>query len=138
MKKMYKSETKIRVRYADTDQMAYVYYGKYAEYYEVARTELIRELGFTYREFEERGIMLPVSEMKIKFYRAAHYDELITLVTRLVEMPTARIRFVCEMFNEEGQKLNEGEVSLVFSDATTRRPSRPPKDLLDKLKPYFS
>ncbi|MEA1875884.1 MAG: thioesterase family protein [Bacteroidota bacterium] len=135
---MYKSETKIRVRYADTDQMGYVYYGKYAEYYEVARTELIRGLGFTYREFEERGIMLPVSGMKIKYFRAALYDELITMVTRLDEMPTARIRFVCEMFNEEGQKLNEGEVSLVFSDATTRRPSRPPKDLIDKLKPYFS
>lgn len=135
---MYKSETKIRVRYADTDQMGYVYYGKFAEYYEVARTEMIRDLGFSYKEFEEQGIMLPVSEMKIKFYRAAHYDELLTLVTRLVEMPTARIRFVCEIFNEEGQKLNEGEVSLVFSNAITRRPSRPPEDLIKKLKPYFS
>ncbi len=135
---MYKTETKIRVRYADTDQMGYVYYGKYAEYYEVARTELIRELGFTYREFEERGIMLPVSGMKIKYFRAAHYDNLITIVTRLEELPSARIRFLCEIFNEEGQKLNEGEVSLVFSNATTRRPSRPPQDLIDKLKPYFS
>ena len=99
---------------------------------------MIRELGFSYREFEERGIMLPVSEMKIKFYRAALYDDLITLVTRLEEMPTARIRFVCEMFNEDGQKLNEGEVSLVFSNASTRRPSRPPDDLITKLEPYFS
>jgi len=134
---MYKSETKIRVRYADTDQMGYVYYGKYAEYYEVARTEMIRELGFSYKEFEEQGIMLPVSSMKIKFFRAAHYDELITLVTRLDELPTARIRFICEMFNEEGLKLNEGEVSLVFSNAVTRRPSRPPENLLNSLKPYF-
>jgi len=135
---MYKSEIKLRVRYAETDQMGYVYYGRYAEYYEVARTEMIRELGFSYREFEERGIMLPVSEMKIKFYRAALYDDLITIVTRLEEMPTARIRFVCEMFNEDGQKLNEGEVSLVFSNASTRRPSRPPDDLLTKLEPHFS
>lgn len=135
---MYKSETVIRVRYAETDQMGYVYYGRYAEYYEVARTELIRELGFSYREFEDRGIMLPVLEMKIKYFLAAEYDDLLTLVTRLEVLPTARIRFVYEMFNEKEQKLNEGEVTLVFTNAKTRRPSRPPEDLIEKLEPYFS
>lgn len=134
---MYKSETKIRVRYSETDQMGYVYYGRYAEYYEVARTEMIRDLGFSYREFEARGIMLPVTEMKIKFYQAGKYDDLLTLVTRLEVLPTARIRFVYEMFNEQKQKLNEGEVTLVFTNARTRRPTRPPEDLIEKLTPYF-
>lgn len=135
---MYKTEIKIRVRYAETDQMGYVYYGRYAEYYEVSRTEMIRNLGFSYREFEERGIMLPVTEMKIKYFQAAKYDDLVTIVTRLEELPTARIRFVYEMFNEQKQKLNEGVVTLVFTNAKTRRPSRPPEDFVKKLEPYFS
>ncbi len=134
---MYKSETKIRVRYAETDQMGYVYYGRYAEYYEVARTEMIRNLGFSYREFEERGIMLPVSEMKIKYFQPALYDDLLTIVTTIEKLPTARIRFVYEIFNEKGQKLNIGEATLVFTNANSRRPSRPPEDLILKLAPYF-
>lgn len=135
---MYSSETKIRVRYAETDQMGYVYYGRYAEYYEVARTEMIRGLGFTYKEFEERGIMLPVTDMKIRYFRPALYDDLLTLKVKLAEIPTARIRFLVETFNEKGEKLNEGEVTLVFTNSLTRRPTRPPEDLVAQLQPFYS
>lgn len=135
---MYSSETKIRVRYAETDQMGYVYYGRYAEYYEVARTEMIRGLGFTYKEFEERGIMLPVTDMKIRYFRPALYDDLLTLKVKLAEIPTARIRFLVETFNEKGEKLNEGEVTLVFTNSVTRRPTRPPEDLVAQLQPFYS
>lgn len=134
---MFKGETKIRVRYAETDQMGYVYYGRYAEYFEVGRTEALRELGLSYREFEEQGIMLPVSEMKIRYYRPAKYDDLLTIVTRLEKLPTAKIRFVYETINEAGEKLNDGEVTLVFTNAQTRRPTRPPEAMIEKLEPYF-
>lgn len=135
---MFKGETKIRVRYGETDQMGYVYYGKYAEYYEVGRTELLRKLDFSYRELEEQGIMLPVSEMKIRYYRAAKYDDMLTIVTKLEKLPSARITFTYEVFNQKEEKLNEGEVTLVFTKADTRRPTRPPKDMIEKLTPYFN
>ncbi len=131
------NETKIRVRYAETDQMGYVYYGRYAEYYEIGRTEMIRELGFSYKHFEETGIMLPVQEMKIKYYRPGKYDDLILIKTSLLSLPTAKITFHYELFNEDGEKLNEGEVSLVFTDAATRRPMRPPQSLIKALEAFF-
>lgn len=134
---MYKGETQIRVRYGETDQMGYVYYGRYAEYFEVGRTEVFRELGLNYRQFEERGFMLPVSEMKIRYFKPARYDDLLRVVTRLEELPTARIRFHYETFNEANELLNEGEVALVFADSKTRRPVRPPKDMIEKLQPFF-
>ena len=135
---MYKGETKIRVRYGETDQMGYVYYGKYAEYYEVGRTELLRQLDFSYRELEEKGVMLPVYEMKIRYYRAAKYDDMLTIVTRIEKLPSARITFVYEVFNQNEEKLNDGEVTLVFTKAETRRPTRPPEVMIEKLTPYFN
>ena len=135
---MFKGETKIRVRYGETDQMGYVYYGHYAAYFEVARTELLRELGLSYAKFEEDGIMLPVSEMKIKYMRPGRYDDLLTIVTKLETLPTARIRFVYDTFNEAGEHLNTGEVTLVFTDAISRRPTRPPEVMIERLMPYFN
>jgi acyl-CoA thioester hydrolase len=79
---MYSAETKIRVRYGETDQMGYLYYGYYALYYEVGRAEAIRELGFTYKQMEDMGIMMPVAELNAKYYRPAKYDDLITVKTR--------------------------------------------------------
>lgn len=134
---MYKGETKIRVRYGETDQMGYVYYGRYAEYFEVGRTEVFRDMGLNYKRFEDQGIMLPVAEMKIRYMRPARYDDLLTIVTRLEELPTARIRFLYDTYNEAGDHLNTGEVTLVFTDAETRRPIRPPQQMIKKLDPYF-
>ena len=135
---MYQCDTKQRIRYGETDQMGYVYYGRYAEFYEIGRTELIRMLGMTYRDLESRGILLPVVRMTAKYLRPAAYDELITIRTILRSLPTARITFFYEIFNESGTLINEAEVHLVFTDSVSRKPVRPPKDLLDALLPFFS
>jgi acyl-CoA thioester hydrolase len=127
-----------RVRYSETDQMGYVYYGRYAEFYEIGRTELIRLVGMTYRNLESRGILLPVVKMVAKYYRPAAYDELITIRTILRTLPTAKITFFYEIYNEAGILINEAEVQLVFTDSLSRKPVRPPKDLLDALLPFFT
>ncbi len=126
-----------RIRYGETDQMGYVYYGRYAEFYEIGRTELIRLLGMTYRDLESRGIMLPVVKMVAKYYKPVGYDELITIRTILHSLPTAKITFHYEILNEAGELINEAECQLVFTDSVSRKPVRPPKDLLAALEPYF-
>ena len=123
---MIKSEIQIRVRYAETDQMAYVYYGNYAIYFEVARVELLRQLGFTYKKLEEEGVMLPVLDFSIKYIRPAFYDDLLTIKTTISELPTTRIKFSYETFNEAGTLLNKAETSLVFISKTTNKPIQIP------------
>lgn len=134
---MYSFDTKIRVRYGETDNMGYVYYGQYAAYYEVGRTDTIRNLGMTYRSLEEKGIMLPVVHLECRFLKPAGYDDLLTVRTTVQEMPTAVIKFGYEIFNESGEKINEGQTSLVFTDAKSRRPIRPPAELMEALKPFY-
>lgn len=134
---MYTSETFIRVRYGETDQMGYVYYGNYAMYYEVGRVESLRKLGLTYKELEAMGVMMPVLENKSKFLSAALYDDNLKIVTTIREKPGVRIRFEYEIFNGEGKLIHQGETTLAFVDKNTGRPSRPPKVFQDVLKPYF-
>ena len=134
---MYRSETSIRVRYGETDQMGYVYYGHYAMYYEVARVESLRQLGLTYRELEEMGVMMPVLENKSKYIAPAKYDDLLKVVTTIREKPTVRIRFEYEVFNQEGTLINQGETLLVFINMKTNRPCRPPEAMEKVLAPYF-
>ncbi|MCB0697345.1 MAG: acyl-CoA thioesterase [Chitinophagaceae bacterium] len=135
---MYTAETKIRVRYGETDQMGYLYYGNYALYYEVGRAEAIRALGFTYREMEELGIMMPVAELNSKYLRPALYDDLVTVKTMLKELPhDAKIRFHSELYNEKNELLNVGLTTLVFYDPVNRVKTNMPEQLLEKLAPYF-
>jgi acyl-CoA thioester hydrolase len=130
--------TQVRVRYAETDRMGYVYYGNYAAYYEVGRVEALRALGCTYRSLEDSGIMLPVRDFSIHYKKPAFYDELLTVTTRIPEMPSNRIRFDYEIFNESGDLLNQGSTILVFVSAANGRPTKPPESFLDTLKPFFS
>lgn len=130
-------ENKFRVRYADTDQMGYMYYGNYATYYEVARTEMLRSTGISYKELEGMGVMLPVTELQSKYLQAAKYDDLITVKTIIRERPSVRIRFEYEMHNEAGTLLNKGETILVFVDMKTGRPCRPPAAFEEKMNDYF-
>lgn len=135
---MYSAETKIRVRYGETDQMGYLYYGFYALYYEVGRAEAIRELGFTYRQMEEMGIMMPVVELNAKYFRPAQYDDLVTVKTILKELPEgSKIQFHSELYNEKSELLNKGVTTLVFYDPAKKEKTQMPAELLDKLKPYF-
>lgn len=134
---MYCSETKIRVRYGETDKMGYVYYGVYPLYFEVGRTELMREFNFPYSKIEEMGIMLPVLSLDIKYFKPAKYDDLLTVKTVLKELPLARITFYYQIFNQNNELLNEGTTTLVFVDEKTRRPKKAPEDLLKSLAKHF-
>jgi acyl-CoA thioester hydrolase len=134
---MYTSQTKVRVRYGETDQMGYVYYGNYAMYYEVGRVESLRQLGLTYKELEDMGVMMPVLENKSKFHQAALYDDEITIVTTLREKPSVRIRFEYALYNGSGKLIHEGETLLAFVDKKTGRPCRPPEVFNNVLQPYF-
>lgn len=134
---MYTSETHIRVRYGETDQMGYVYYGNYAMYYEVGRVESLRQLGLTYKELEDMGVMMPVLENYSKFLAAALYDDLLTVRTTIREKPGVRIRFDYQIFNSLGKLIHQGETHLAFVDKKTGRPCRPPEVFQNVLAPYF-
>ncbi|MFZ5999262.1 MAG: acyl-CoA thioesterase [Bacteroidota bacterium] len=135
---MYQSETHVRVRYGETDQMGYVYYGNYAMYYEVARVESLRQLGLSYKELEEMGVMMPVLENHTKFIAPGLYDDLLRIVTTIRTKPGVRIQFEYEIFNEAGKLINKGETLLAFVDKKTGRPCRPPEAFDRVLAPYFS
>jgi acyl-CoA thioester hydrolase len=135
---MYTSITQIRVRYGETDQMGYLYYGNYALYYEVGRAEAVRQLGFTYRELEEMGVMMPVVELHSNFYRPALYDDLVTVKTILKELPDGpKIQFHSELYNEQEQLLNKGVTTLVFYDPKEKKKINMPDALLARLASFF-
>jgi len=131
---MYTHKTKIRVRYGETDQMRYAYYGIYAQYFEVGRVELLRSLGITYKELEEMGFALPVVNYNINYKEPAFYDDELTIETTIVQVPTSKIVFNYNTYNEKGDLLNTAEIILVFVDIKTGKVCRSPEDLLDKFK----
>lgn len=136
---MFIAETNIRVRYAETDQMDVVYYGNYAQYFEVGRVEAIRQLGYSYKDMENSGVMMPVVELQCKYLRPAHYDDLLTVKTILRELPEGhRIEFHQEVYNEQGKLLTAGKVVLYFLDMKTRTRTTMPVPLRNALVPFFT
>ncbi len=136
---MYTHETQIRVRYSETDQMGYAYYGNYAQYYEVGRVEMIRSLDLTYKSLEEEhGILMPVVSLDMRFVRPAHYDELLTIKTTLAKLPVEYIVFQVEVYNEAGKLVNSGRIRLCFVDVKSNQRVSTPKLLVDKLSPFFA
>lgn len=136
---MYISETKLRVRYAETDQMNVVYYGNYAQYFEVGRVESIRQLGYTYKDMEVSGIIMPVIELNIKYLRPATYDDLLTIKTSIRQLPeNYRIEFFQEVYSEENNMLASGKVVLYFLNSKTWKRVTMPSDLKHKLSAYFT
>ena len=127
----------IRVRYADTDQMGYVYYGNYARYYEIGRVEALRSVGFSYREMEEAGVMMPVYENRSRYMKPARYDDELTIKVILQHMPRTRVVFEYEIRNQDDVLLNVGETTLVFQRRDTAKLCVAPEELLAKLYPYF-
>ena len=126
------------MRYADTDQMGYMYYGNYAEFYEVGRVEMLRSLGLTYKSMEEAGIIMPVTELKCKYIKPALYDEEITVKVIMENMPSVRIHFRYELFNEKEELINIGETTLVFINQNKNRPCLPSADFLNKIRAHFN
>lgn len=127
-------ETKIRVRYSETDQMGIVYHGNYAHYLEIGRIEWLRNFGVSYKKMEEQGVMLPVISLSINYKKSARYDDVVYVKTQLSKMPTATIEFNFEILNEDGEIITLAKAVLAFINMKTMRPTRCPKDILDKLQ----
>ena len=135
---MFTTETSIRIHYALTDQMGIVYHGHYAQFYEIGRTEAIRSLGYTYKDIEALGIIMPVVDIHSKFLRPAKYDDLITVKTTLKEMPVHhKIIFHSEIYNQINQLLNVGDVTLFFMEAKTMKRCEMPVQLKEELLKHF-
>jgi len=134
---MIKNTTKIRVRYGETDQMGIVNNAVYPSYYEIGRTMMFHELGFPYKKIEKEGVLIPLTDMCVKFHYPAFYDEELSLVTTLKDMPAARIRFDYEVYNSKGELINSGYSIQAFINAKTRRPVRIPQAIKELLGPLF-
>jgi len=124
----------LRTRYAETDQMGVVYYGNYPQYLEIGRVEWLRAIGLTYKEMEAEGIMMPVVSLQIQYKKPTLYDELITIRTKLKDLPSTKIEFDYEILNEKGELLSTANTILVFVDAKTFRPVRCPEKVLDLIR----
>lgn len=135
---MFSFSIPIRIHYALTDQMGVVYHGNYAGFFEIARTESIRKLGFSYKNMEAMGIVMPVVDMHTRFLRPIRYDDLITVTVTLRELPLHhKIVFHGEIHNEEGQLCTTGTVTLYFMELATMKRTTMPAELKDALLPYF-
>jgi acyl-CoA thioester hydrolase len=124
----------LRVAYADTDQMGYVYYGNYARYFEIARTEALRSIGISYAKMESEGTMMPVTNYSVKYVKAALYDEVIAITVSINEIPDRFLVFHYQAENKRHEKLCEAEIRLAFVDSKTMKISRAPKYLVDAIK----
>jgi acyl-CoA thioester hydrolase len=127
---MFKNNHQIRVRYGETDQMGYCYYGNYAQYFEVGRVEALRSLGLSYKSLEDDGIMLPVLDFNVKYIAPAYYDDLLTIETTIERIDGARLYFSYEIKNEAGKLISKATTTLVFVNKTTMRPTVPPAQFL--------
>lgn len=130
---MIEHTTSIRVRYADTDKMGIVYYGKYFEYFEVARTEMLRACGLPYADLESGGYMLPVTAAAARYLKGATYDQELNVTARMPRTLSPRLEISYEVRSSENELLVEGETTLVFVEAATGKPTRPPKMFTDKI-----
>ena len=130
---MYSNTHMIRVRYGETDKMGFVYYGIYAQYYEVGRVELLRSMGISYKSLEDLGFELPVIDFQIRYKKPACYDDEITVITKLRNNPSSKLIFDYECFNDKKELLNFGKVTLIFISSKTKKICSPPKIFLDKL-----
>ncbi|MEO0341119.1 MAG: thioesterase family protein [Bacteroidota bacterium] len=136
---MYTHQFQKRVRYGETDQMGYLYYGNYAAYYEIGRVEMLRSLGLTYKSMEEEhGILMPVMNLEMRFVRPAHYDELLTIETSLRALPEKTIVFHVRILNEKGKLVNGGRVKLCFVDVKSNKSVTAPSYLIEALQSYFT
>ncbi len=136
---MYRHQSTKRVRYGETDQMGYLYYGNYALYYEIGRVEMLRSLGLTYKTIEEEWkVMMPVVNMSSRYLRPARYDEEIVISTELRNLPAMDITFHFELHNPQGKLVNGGRVNLCFVDVDSQKRLACPPQLLNVLQPHFA
>jgi acyl-CoA thioester hydrolase len=132
----FSTSTKVRVRYGETDQMGYCYYGNYAQYFEVGRVEALREVGLSYKEMETQGIMLPVSEYNVKYLSPAFYDDELIITTKIEKLKGCRLFFQYEIFSLENKKIANASTTLVFVSKSTMKPISPPEDFIKLMHKY--
>ncbi len=128
---MLSHDAKVRVWYQHTDQMAICHHSNYICYYEAARNELLRSLGVSFADIEKRGIMMPILEVQAKYKKPAYFDELLTVRIMLKELPSTRVDFHYEIYNEKGELINTAMTQLGFIHTDSRRPCRCPEWFLD-------
>ena len=134
---MFEHQIKFRVLYSDTDKMGYMYYGQYAKYLEMGRVEALRSLGLSYKSMEETGVFLPVSDLKLKYLKPLYYDDEVSLITKVCDMPGTRIYFEYELKNLKGELTTLAETTLVFIDRNGK-PCMIPENFKSKIKTYFT
>lgn len=137
MKTNFKHITTLRVRYGETDQMGYSYYGNYAQYFEVGRVEAMRGLGMSYKSLEERGFMLPVSHFEVNYKAPARYDDSLDITTFISEMRGPRLIFNYEI-HADGILIATASTTLVFVAKETMRPVAPPDDFIKLLEQFVN
>lgn len=135
---MYSYDSEYRVRYADVDQMGFMYYGNYAKLFEIGRVEALRNLNVRYKDLEDDGIWMPVYENYSKYIEPAKYDELLIIRCKLLEMPRARIVFDTEIINETGKIIHKGVTTLVFINSSNQKITLCPSVIIEKLSPFFN
>lgn len=134
---MFTSKTTVRVRYSETDKMGVVYHGNYAQYLEIGRTDALRQIGLTYKSFEENGIIMPVLSINCKFHKSAYYDDELTIITTIKNLPKVRIHFHSEIYNMQNELITTAEVELVNINSKTNKLCGAPQVLIDALTIYF-
>ncbi len=133
---MIEGQTELRVRYAETDMMGIVYHAHYLAWFEVGRTELLRQHGLPYRELEDAGYRLPVIEVQARYLRPAQYDDVVTIVSRMKELPSVRVRLDYEVY-ARGEKLVTGHTLHAFINRLGE-PVRPPAVFIEKMRQLFA
>lgn len=133
-KPIYTYTHQLRSRYGETDQMGYVYYGRYLEYFEEARTEMIRSLGFPYAKLEESGVMLPVIHTSVDYKAPIFYDELMDIKVMLFDIPTVRLETYYKVFTDRRTEPHvSGKVELCFMKESSRKPCKAPSAFIENL-----
>ncbi len=128
------SETSVRVRYSEVDRMGFAYYGHYATWFEVGRVEALRKIGVSYKELEDRGVVLPVKHYEVDFIKPVFYDDLITIRTIVPKIPDVRFEFEYEILNDQKELLCTAKTTLFFYSKADGRPCRPPGWLIDLIR----
>lgn len=135
---MLEHSTQIRVRYADTDQMQFVYNGKYSEYFEVGRAEMMRSIGLPYHTMEMHGFMLPLLELRVHYKNPAYYDDLLDVRACVKEIPALKVHIDYEIFRTDKKILvAEGYTKHVFIKKENKKAVRPPEFFINAIKPFY-
>ncbi len=130
-------EIQIKVRYGETDKMGVVYHGNYAQYLELGRIEWLDKLGFSYKEMEDNGVMLPVFSLQLNYKKSAYFGDVLTLKTILKKRPTVKIEFDYEIYNQNGELLTLASTVLAFINMETNKPMRAPDYLIKKINSFM-